>query len=134
MSVEFFRLPMKNFSSFKFRILNMITIICRFAHSFIIMRVHQPGWDDVILPRTAQSICSGRGDEIDIVHIRCINSRVPEAFELWAFAEDGICEVRLFARVQLRDNFTEDTFYTDFFNAGQIIIPFLGHRYVNGSV
>ena len=95
------------------------------------MRIPQPGWADVILLRTAQAICSSRGDEIDIAYIRCIDGREPEAFELWALAEDGICEVHPFARFQIRDDFTEDTFYTEFFNARQIQIPFLGRRSVN---
>ena len=76
------------------------------------MRIPQPVWADVIFPRIAQAIRSGRGDEIGIAYIRCIRGMVPEAFELWNFAEDGIREVHPFARVQLRDNFTEDTFYT----------------------
>ena len=95
----------------------MITISCRFAHSFKIMRIPQPGWADVILPRTAQAIRSGRGEKIDIACIRYIDGRVPKDFELWAFAEDEFCEVHPFSRVQLRDDFTEDTFYTKFFNA-----------------
>ena len=36
--------------------------------------------------------------------------------------------------VQIRDDFTEDTFYSHFFNARQIQIPFLGRIAVNGSV
>ena len=59
---------------------------------------------------------------------------MPEAFELWDFSEDRIREVHQFARVQLRDDFTEDTFYTEFLNARQSIIPFLGRRSVNGRV
>ena len=85
-----FRLPLKNFSSFKFIILNMITISCCFAHSFKIMCIPHPGWADVNLPRTTQAIRSGRGDKIDIAYIRCIDGREPEDFELWDFAEDGI--------------------------------------------
>ena len=111
----------------------MITISCRFSHSFKIMSIPQPGWADVILLCTNQAICSVRGDKIGIVYIRCIDGREPEAFELWAFSENRIREVHLFARVQIRDDFTEDTFYTEFFNARQIQINFLGRRSVNGS-
>ena len=98
----------------------MITVICRFAHSFKIMRISQTGWTDVILPHTAQALHYGRGDKIDTVYICCIDGREPKAFELWALAEDGIRELHPFARVQIRDNFIEDTFYTIFFNAWQI--------------
>ena len=81
------------------------------------MRIPQPVWSDFILPRNAQDICSGRGDKIVLAYIRCIDNRVPKAFELWAFAEDGIREVHPFDRVQLKDDFTKETFYTGFFNA-----------------
>ena len=64
----------------------------------------------------------------------CIDGRELKDFELWALTEDGIREVHLFARVQTSYDFTEDTFYSHFFNARQIQIPFLGHRAVNGSV
>ena len=84
------------------------------------MRIPQPGWTGFILPRPAQALRSGRGGEIDIVYIRCIDGREPEAFELWAFAEDRFREVHPFARVQISDDFTEGTFYSQFFNAGQI--------------
>ena len=67
-------------------------------------------------------------------YICCIYSREPEAFELWDFPEDGICEVHPYARVQISDDFTKDTFYSHFFNARQIIINLLGCRDVNGSV
>ena len=98
------------------------------------MRIPQPEWTDVILPRTAQAIRSGRGVEIEIAYIRCIDGREPEAFELWDFSEDGIHEVHPFARVQIKDDLTKDTFYTHFFNARQIQIPFLGRRSANRSV
>ena len=112
----------------------MINISCRFAHSFKIMCIPQPGLADVFLPRTSQAICSGGGYKIDIAYIRCIDGREPKDFELWVFSEDVICKVHPFARLQIRDDFTEDTFYTDFFNARQIQIPFLVCRTVNGSV
>ena len=63
----------------------MITISCHFAHSRKIMRIPQPGRAGVILPRTAQAIRSGRGDEIDIAYIRCIDSSEPKAFEFGFF-------------------------------------------------
>ena len=69
-----------------------------------------------------------------MVYIRCIDGRDPKAFELWDFSKDGIWEVHLFARVHIRDDFTEGNFYTIFFNAQKIRIPFLGRRSVNGSV
>ena len=51
------------------------------------------------------------------MYIRCIDGRGTEAFELWAFAEDRISKVHPFARFQISDDFTEDTFYSHFFNA-----------------
>ena len=66
------------------------------------------------LPCPAQDLCSDRGGEIEIVYIRFIDSREFEAFELWAFTEEEIREVRPYARVQISDNFTEDIFYSHF--------------------
>ena len=43
-----------------------------------------------------------------------MGGRESKDFELWAFAEDGIREVHPFARVQIRDDFTEETFFTEF--------------------
>ena len=112
----------------------MITLSSHFAHSFKIMRIPQPGLADVILLHTAQVMRCGKGDEINIAYIRCIDGRDPEAFKLWALAEDGIREVHPFARVQIRDDFTAVTFYNEFFNARKIQIIFLGRRSINGSV
>ena len=35
-------------------------------------------------------------------------------YELWTFAEDGTSEVHPFARVQISDDFTGETFHTHF--------------------
>ena len=78
------------------------------------MRVPQYGWTEGILLRPTQALCSGRGGKIEIAYIRCINSRDPEIYELWAFSEDRHREVHPFARVQIRDNFTMDTFNPTF--------------------
>ena len=51
------------------------------------------------------------------MYTRCIKGWEPEVFELWAFTEDGISEVHLYAWVQISDNFIRETFYTHFFNA-----------------
>ena len=69
------------------------------------MLIPQPGWTGIILLRTVQYIPSGREDEIEIAYICCIDGREPEAFELWAFAEDGICKVHPYAWVQISDDF-----------------------------
>ena len=68
----------------------MITVSYRFAHSFKIMRIPQP-----IIPFRASSqpvtvLRYGSGDEIEVPYIRCLNGRVPECYELWALAEDGV--------------------------------------------
>ena len=112
----------------------MITVCYHFAHSFKTTRIPQTRWTEVFLPRPAQALRSGRGGEIDITYIRCINGRDPEVFKLWTFAEDKIRKVHPFARVQISNEFTEDTFYSYFFNAQIIRIPFLGRKFVNTSV
>ena len=98
------------------------------------MLTPQPGIPEVVPPRPVQSLCSGRGGEIDIAYIRCIKGWDPEAFELWDFSEDGICEVHLYAWFQISDDFVGETFNSNFLNVQEIRIPFLGCISVNGSV
>ena len=74
------------------------------------MCIPQLGWTEVILPRPARALCSGRGGETKVAYIRCINSREPESYELWALVEEVIHKVYPSARVEISDNFTEDTF------------------------
>ena len=109
--------PLKNFSSFKFRILNMIKVRCCFSHSFKIMHVPQPIITFRVPPQTVQALSFGGGGEIDVPCIRCLNGQVPESYELWAVAEGGFREVYLYDRVELLSDFREDTFHTHFFNA-----------------
>ena len=83
---------------------------------------------------TVQRLISGRGGEGGVWFTRCIKGREPEIYELWTFSDDEICEVHPFAWVQIRDDFTGETFNTHFFNAISVRIPFLSRRSVNGSV
>ena len=89
---------------------------------------------EVFPPRTVQRLSSGRGGDGDVWFTRCIEVQEPEIYELWNFADDRICEVHPFARVQISDDFTRGTFHTHFFNARAVRIPFLVRRSVNGSV
>ena len=43
-------------------------------------------------------------------------------------------EIHPYARVQISNNFIGENFHTQFFNAQEVRIPFLGRRSVNGSV
>ena len=65
----------------------MITVSCIFAHSFKIMRIPQPDIPFVVPPHPVQALRSGRGGEIDVPYIRCLDGQVPEAFELWDLTE-----------------------------------------------
>ena len=65
------------------------------------MRIPQP-----ILPVRAPLqpvtvLQSGSADLLKVPYIRYLNGRVPEAFEVWALAEDGVREVCPYARVKL---------------------------------
>ena len=107
----------------------MITVGCYFTHSLKIMRIPQP-----IIPVRAclqpiTVLWSGSGDLIEVLYIRCLNGRWPEAFELWALADDGVCAVHPYNRVKLRSEFREDTFQTFFFNARRFQIHFLEGTY-----
>ena len=112
----------------------MITVNCRFAHIFKIMRIPQ-----TIIPVRAPSqpvtvLWSGRADALEVQYIRCLNGRLPEAFEVWALAEDGVRKVHPYARVKLLSKFRKYTFHTHFFNARRFQIPLLGRRALNMSV
>ena len=106
----------------------------QFRSLFQIINIPQPGIPEVVLPLPIQALRSGKGGEIDVIYNRCIEGLEPEVFELWDFAEDGICEVHPYARVQISDDFVGETFYSHFFNTREIRIPFLGRRSVNRSV
>ena len=98
------------------------------------MRIPQPVTPFRVSPQPVQSLRSGRGDEINVPYIRCLDGRMPEAYEIWALAEDRVCEVHLSASVRILDDFREDTFHTHFFNARRFQITFLDSRYMNMSV
>ena len=98
------------------------------------MRLPQPITPFRDPSQTVQVIHYGRGGEIDVPYIRCLDGRVLEAFELWALEEDGVREVHPYARVKLLSKFREDNFHTHFFNSQQLQIPFLGRRALNKSV
>ena len=112
----------------------MITVSCCFVHGFKIMHIPQDIIPLCAPPQPVTVICSVRGDEIEVPYICCIDGRVPEFYELWALAEDGVREVHPYDRVRLLSLFREDTFHTHFFNSRRFQIPFLGRRAVNESV
>ena len=60
---------------------------------------------------------SGSDNSVSPVsYIVCLHGRVPEKYELWSLNALGVYEVHPFARVRLFDDFTEDTFWTTFYN------------------
>ena len=112
----------------------MITVCCRFAHSFKTMARREPVVFEMFPPRTVKRIISGRGGEGNVWFTHCIEGQEPDIYELWTFADDIISEVHPFSRVQISYNFTGENFHTHFFNARSVRIPFLGRISVNGSV
>ena len=105
------------------------------AYSSNIMRMRHP-----IVPGRApldpvRVLYSGSDDTIkQVPYILCINGRVPEMYELWNLDAQGVCEVHLFARVRLFNDFREGTFKTFFFNSQRCCIPFVGRRSLKNSV
>ena len=67
----------------------MITVSCRFAHGFKIMCIPQPIIPVRAPPQLVTVIWHGSVDASKVPYIRCLNGQVPEAFEVWALAEDG---------------------------------------------
>ena len=112
----------------------MIKVSYTFTHSFKIIRIPHPAIPFTVLPQPIQALRSGKGDEIEVPYIRCLNDRLPEVHELWALAEDGVREVHPYTKVRLLDDLREDNFHTHFFSKQQFRIHFLGRIYVNMSV
>ena len=94
----------------------------------------EPVCFEVLPPRTVQILSSVRGGEGSVWFTRCIKGQEPDICELWNFADDRICEVHPFARVQISNDFIGETIHTHFFNANEVQIPLLGRRSVNGIV
>ena len=78
-----------------------LTHSCCFAHIFKIMCVPQTIITFRAPPQPIQVLRSGRGGEIGVPYIRCLGGWVPETYELWALAKDGVHEVHPYARVKL---------------------------------
>ena len=98
------------------------------------MRVPQPIITFRVSPQPVQVLCYGRGGEINVPYIRCLDGQVTETYEIWALTEDGVCEVHQYTRVRLLSELRKYSFHTHFFNARKFQIPFLGRRATNKSV
>ena len=85
-------------------------------------------------PQPVTVLWSGSADVIEVPYIRCLYGRVPEDFESWSLADNGVREVHLYARVKLHSKFSEDNFQTLLLNARRFQIPFLGCRALKASV
>ena len=94
----------------------MITVGCRFAHSFKIMRIPQPIVSLCDPPQPVTVLRSGSADVLKVPYICCLNRLVPECFEVLALVDGGVRYVHLYAKVRLLSGFREDTFLTHFFN------------------
>ena len=112
----------------------MITVCCRFARSFNTMASREPVAVQAVLPCTVQALRSGRGGKDRVWFTPCIDGLEPEIHELWTFSKDGTREVHPFARIMISDDFTRETFHTDFVSVKGHRVAFLGQISVNGSV
>ena len=96
----------------------MITVRFRLAHSFhrnlcTMVRL-KPVAVQAAPSCTVQSFRYSRGGEYGVWFNRCIDRRDPKIHELWTFAEDRTREFHPFAWIKISDDFTRETFYTDF--------------------
>ena len=90
------------------------------------MRTPQPITPVRAPPQPVTVLQYGSADVIKVLYIRCLNGWVPEDFELWDLADDGVYKFHPYAIVKLRSEFSEDTFQTFFFNSRTIPDYFLG--------
>ena len=112
----------------------MITVHFILAHSFNTMARREPVAVQAFLPPTVQALCSFRVGKDGVWFTHCVDGLEPEIHELWNFAEDGTRKVHPFARIKISDNFSGETFHTDFVSTKELRVPLLGQRSVNGSV
>ena len=61
-------------------------------------------------PQPVTVLWSRSADVIEVPYILCLNGQVPEAFELWALADNGVREFHPYDKVKLLSQFREDTF------------------------
>ena len=111
----------------------MITVCFRLAHSFKTMDRHEPVAAEAAPLRTIKYLRSGRGGKDGVWFTSFVERREPKIYELWTFPKDGTREVHLFARIQISDDFTGETFHTDFVIAKGRRVALLGRRSVNRS-
>ena len=71
----------------------MVTVSCHFAHIFKIMRMPQPIIPVRAPPQPVTVLWSGSNNALEVLYIRCLIGRMPETFEVWDLAEDGVREV-----------------------------------------
>ena len=126
--------PLKNFSSFKFRNINMITVCCRFAHSFKTMARREPVAVQVFYLRTFQRLRSSRGGEVNVWFICGIEGREPKNLWTLDFRWGRNSQGSPVCSGPNQWQFHQGGFSHPFFNAKVVWIPFLGRRSVNGSV
>ena len=84
--------------------------------------------------RSFQAFRSSKGGKDGFWFTRYVDGRKPKIHELWNLAKDGTREVHPFARIKISDDFTGDTFHTDFVSVKGRRVEFLGQIYFNGSV
>ena len=65
---------------------------------------------------------------------RCVDGQETKIYELWNFAKDGTHKFHPFARIKISDDFTRETFHTNFVSVKGRRVALLGQRSVNESV
>ena len=58
------------------------------------MRIPQPVISLRVPLQPVQALRSGRGGQIDVPYIRCLDGRMLEAYELWALVEYVVLKVQ----------------------------------------
>ena len=124
---------LKNISSFKLRIFNIVAVCLYLAYSSLrnfCNTMHRREPAGVI----RQPFRSGNRGEDGIEFVCCVDGREPQIHELWSFAEDGITrKVHPFAHVDVGD-FFRDCFQTYYMTKEACRVTILDRRFINASV
>ena len=106
----------------------MITVNCRFAHSFKIMRIPQSIIPVRDPPQPVTVLRSGRADILEVPYIRCLNGQAPKAYELWALADDVVSRGSPVRKVQASFRVQGRYFSKFLLQFATIPDPFLGSQ------
>ena len=130
---SFEKFPVKNISSFRLRILNIVAVCLYLAHSSL-RNVRNTMTRHKQVGVIRQPFRSGKGREDRIEFVHCVEGWEPQIHELWSFAKDGITrEVHPFTGVNVGD-LSGDCFQTHYMTEEARRVTIFFQKSINASI